>query len=96
MPARQQGLAGSLANVLLQFSVALQLGFADIVVSKTAYQGQRQSYKNAFWLELAFGGAALAVFMGFVKIDSAKSDLTVDEKEALQAKEGSTHGKEDR
>jgi hypothetical protein len=36
-----------------------------------------------FWFELACGAAALVVFVGFVRIDSAKSDLTADEKEAL-------------
>ncbi|KAK5132939.1 hypothetical protein LTR08_008387 [Meristemomyces frigidus] len=87
LPARQQGLAGALSNVLLQLSIALLLGFADIVVSRTAHQGERQSYKNAFWLELACGGAALVIFMAFVRIDKAKSDLTADEKEAQEAAE---------
>ena len=35
-----------------------------------------------FWFELACGTAALVIFVGFVRIDSAKSDLTADEKEA--------------
>ncbi|KAK6395370.1 hypothetical protein LTR65_000840 [Meristemomyces frigidus] len=87
LPARQQGLAGALSNVILQLSIALLLGFADIVVTATADRGERQSYKNAFWFELACGGAALVVFMGFVRIDSAKSDLTADEKEAQKASE---------
>ena len=84
LPARQQGLAGALSNVILQLGIALLLGFADIVASETAYQGQRQSYKNAFWFELACGAAALVIFMAFVRIDSAKSDYTADEKEAQQ------------
>ncbi|KAK3070626.1 hypothetical protein LTR53_010140, partial [Teratosphaeriaceae sp. CCFEE 6253] len=65
MPARQQGLAGALANVLPQFAIALSLGFADIVVTGTAGQGQRQSYRNAFWLELACGATALVIFTVF-------------------------------
>lgn len=87
LPERQQGLAGALANVLLQLSIALLLGFADVVATSTAYQGQRQSYKNVFWFELACGGVALVIFMGFVRIDSAKSDLTADEKEERSAVE---------
>lgn len=85
LPARQQGLAGALANVLLQLSIALLLGLADIVATATADQGERQSYKNVFWFELACGGAALVIFMGFVRIDSAKSGYTADEKEAQKA-----------
>jgi hypothetical protein len=83
LPARQQGLAGALANALLQLSIALLLGFSDIVATMTSYQGERQSYQNVFWFELACGAAALVVFVGFVRIDSAKSDMTADEKEAL-------------
>ena len=85
LPARQQGLAGGLANVLFHLSVALLLGFADVVAIRTAYQGERQSYKNAFWFELACGATALTIFMGFVRIRRAESDLTADEKEALKA-----------
>jgi len=83
LPARQQGLAGGLANALLQLSIALLLGFSDIVATMTSYQGERRSYQNVFWFELACGAAALVIFVGFVRIDSAKSDLTADEKEAL-------------
>jgi MFS family permease len=86
MPARQQGLAGSLANVMTQFSIALFLGLGDIVVTATSQQGQRQSYKNAFWFELACGGVALGLFMGFVRIEKARSDYTADEKEEQEAK----------
>ena len=41
----------------------------------------------SFWLELACGGAALVIFMTFVRIDKAKSDFTADEKEAQRAAE---------
>jgi hypothetical protein len=83
LPVRQQGLARALTNALLQLSIALLLGFSNIVAIMTNYQGEKQSYKNVFWFELACGAAALVVFVGFVRIDSAKSDLTADEKEAL-------------
>ncbi|KAK4902241.1 hypothetical protein LTR27_001144 [Elasticomyces elasticus] len=89
MPARQQGLAGALANVIPQFAIALLLGFADILVSETADQGQQQSYKNAFWLNLACGSTALTIFMAFVRIDRATSDYTADEKEEQRREETS-------
>lgn len=87
LPARQQGLAGALSNVLVQLGIALSLGFADIVVSNTAGQGERQSYKNAFWFELGCGGFALVIFVLFVRIHAAQSDLTADEKEEQKAAE---------
>nr|POE74776.1 putative mfs-type transporter [Quercus suber] len=78
--SHQQGLAGALANVLLQLSIALLLGFADIVVTKTSYQGLKQSYRNAFWFELACGSMALVIFAAFVRIPSAVSGMTADER----------------
>lgn len=81
LPARQQGLAGGLANVMTQFSIALFLGLGDIVATETNWQGERESYRNAFWFELACGGVALGLFVGFVRIGRAKSDYTADEKE---------------
>lgn len=85
LPSRQQGLAGALANVLLQLSIAVMLGFAEIVASGTASQGEKQSYKNVFWFELACGAVSPVVFAGFVRIGRAKSALTADEKEAKAA-----------
>jgi hypothetical protein len=83
LPARQQGLAGALSNVLQQLSIALLLGFAEVVTTETSYQGEQQSYKNVFWFELACGAAALVTSVGFVRIESAKSDFTADEKEEM-------------
>ena len=80
LPARQQGLAGALTNTILAGSIALGLGFAQVVETKTAYQGERQSYKNVFWFNVALGAMALIIFMAFVRIDRAVSDSTADEK----------------
>ena len=87
LPARQQGLAGAISNVLMQLGVALLLGFADMVDSSTRDQGMRQSYKNAFWFNLALGATAMFIFMVFVRIDRAKSDYTADERELLKKQE---------
>lgn len=89
MPARRQGLAGGLSNVLLQLGIAVMLGFADVVATYTEHKGQRQSYKNVFWFELACGAAALMIFAGFVRVGSAKSDFTADEREAMAEEERS-------
>lgn len=80
LPSHQQGLAGSLGNTLVQLGIAMLLGFAEVVATNTAYQGQKESYQNVFWFNLALGATALVIFMGFVRINRAKSDLTADEK----------------
>jgi hypothetical protein len=84
LPSRQQGLAGALINVLLQLGIAIALGLADITVSQTARQGAAQKYKNAFWLEVGLAGAALVVFLGFIKLDKAKSQATADERDVVE------------
>lgn len=49
LPSHQQGLAGSLGNALVQLGIALLLGFAEVVATRTAFQGQKESYQNVFW-----------------------------------------------
>ena len=80
-PKAQQGLAGSWCMILMHLGIAVLLGFADVVATFTEYQGLRQSYKNAFWLEVACAGVALVCFMGFVRVEAAESEFTVEEKE---------------
>lgn len=88
MPAKQQGFAGALTNVLLQLGIAVLLGFADIVAAEMRESGDElASYRSAFWFELGCGVASLVIFMGFVRIKEAKSDLTADEKAEMAARE---------
>ncbi|PNS19963.1 hypothetical protein CAC42_7930 [Sphaceloma murrayae] len=84
MPKHRQGLAGALVNSIMQLGIAFLLGFADVVVTETSDQGVKQKYKNAFWLEVGCAGTALILLAGFVKIDKAKSQLTVDEQAAAR------------
>lgn len=84
LPARRQGLAGALINVVTQLGVAVCLGWADVVAGATADQGPRKSYKNAFWFEVGCAMFAGIVLTLFVQIDRAKSDLTADEKEEAE------------
>lgn len=87
LPSRQQGLAGALSNTLLQLGITLLLGFAEIIASKTAWQGERKSYQNVFWFNMACGATALVIFLVFVRIGRAKADLTADEKELRRQEE---------
>ncbi|KAI9763359.1 MAG: hypothetical protein M1840_000551 [Geoglossum simile] len=80
LPQKQQGLAGALINSLMHLGIAFFLGLADVVAINTAHLGQRRSYKSVFWYEVGCAAMALFVLAAFVKIDSAKSDLTEDEK----------------
>ncbi len=69
----RQGLAGALINSLLYLGIAFLLAFADVTQTETAYLGLKGSYQAVFWYQLAF-----------VRIPKAKSDITADERAALE------------
>lgn len=85
MPRKRQGLAGALINCLVFLGISIFLGFADIAVTATTYLGLKESYKVAFWFGVGCAGVSLLLLVGFVKIEKAKSDLTIEEKAELEA-----------
>jgi hypothetical protein len=75
--------------LLLHLGIAIFLGFADIVNTYTVERlGPRLSYHAVFWFEVACAGAALLILILFVKIKKAESEMTVDERQALEAEMG--------
>lgn len=84
LPLARQGLAGALINSIMQLGIALFLGFANLTASRTEHLGLSKSYKSVFYFEVACASVALVLLLLFVEIDRAKSDLTVDEKAALE------------
>lgn len=78
----RQGLAGALINSLLYLGIAFLLAFADVTQTQTAHFGLKRSYQSVFWYQVACSALALVIMIGFVRIKSAKSDVTVDEREA--------------
>ncbi len=87
LSSNRQGLAGALINSLLYLGIAFLIGFADVVQTQTFHLGLKRNYQAVFWYQLACAGTALAVMAVFVRIPKAKSELTVDEKEALALRE---------
>lgn len=80
----RQGLAGALISSLLELGVAFFLAFADVTQTGTTSLGLKGSYQAVFWFQLACAVVALGVFLGFVRIRKAKSELTVDERAQLE------------
>ena len=80
----RQGLAGALINSLLYLGIASLLAFADVIQVGTTDLGLKRSYQSVFWYQFACSGLALVVMMGFVRIKKAESDLTTDERAALE------------
>ena len=75
--------------LLVNLGIAIWLGFADIVNTYTvARLGERKSYHAVFWLEVACAAVALVIFVLFVRLDNARSEMTVDEREEMEREEG--------
>lgn len=81
----QQSFAGTLINTIYFIGVSFCLGVADIAVTNTKRLVAKESYKIAFWFEVACAGLALLLLVEFVKIEKAKRALTADEKAELEA-----------
>ena len=75
--------------LLLHLGIAVCLGFADIVNTYTVEKlGSRLSYHAVFWFEVACAATALTILVVFVKIKKAESEMTVEEREALEVGTG--------
>lgn len=84
VPSHRQGLAGALINSLLFLGISCCLGFGDLAVGQTSHLGLRKSYQTAFWLGVGISALATIMYC-FINIGSAKSDLTVEERQQLES-----------
>ncbi|KAH6663564.1 major facilitator superfamily domain-containing protein [Plectosphaerella plurivora] len=87
LPVRRQGLAGALINSTLFLGISFFLGFGDVAVGQTSYLDLRQNYQVAFWFAVGTAGVTLLIF-GFIDIGAAKSELTLEEREEMEAAGG--------
>ncbi|KAM0424172.1 hypothetical protein ACHAPT_010541 [Fusarium lateritium] len=89
LPSHLQAVAGALITSLLYLGMAFWLGVGEMAVSaKKDVEGAenvsaRSQYQIGFWAGAALAVAALLIFVT-VKMDSAKADLTADEKAARE------------
>lgn len=84
MSQARQGLAGALINTLLYLGIAFCLAFADVTQTMTTHLGLKRSYQAVFWYQFGCAGLALGIMLAFVRIRKAKSELTHDERVAVQ------------
>ncbi|KAI9824761.1 MAG: hypothetical protein M1832_001589 [Thelocarpon impressellum] len=88
LPCRSQGLAGALINSVLYLGIAGLLAFADVVQTATKERGRQRSYQSVFWYQFACAAVSLVIMVAFVRIRAAESELTVDERAALDGAGG--------
>lgn len=96
LPSHRQGLAGALINTLIFLGIGFYLGLADLIVETTApaeaslggardREKQITGFRSAFWLAFACSASALVILGLFARVGRAKSDLTFEEKQKLEA-----------
>lgn len=83
LPRDRQGEAGALINCIIALGISFFLGLADLAVASNEHLGTRGSFKVAFWFGVGLSGASLVAF-AFIKIGSAKSELTHEERANLE------------
>ncbi|PNS19736.1 hypothetical protein CAC42_7703 [Sphaceloma murrayae] len=94
LPAKHQAVGGALINSLLYLGIGLWLGVGELAVGATVRSkgsdnvSQRSQYQIGFWTGVGLSAAALCVFTT-IKLESAKADLTADEKERMRENERS-------
>lgn len=85
LPSHLQAVAGALITSLLYLGMAFWLGVGEMAVSvRKDIKGAenvdpRSQYQIGFWTGAGLAVASLLIFLT-VKMDSAKADLTADEK----------------
>ena len=84
LSSARQGLAGALSNSLLYLGISVLLAFADVTQTETLHLGLKRSYQSVFWYEFACSSFSLAIMLTFVRIRKAESELTFDERKALE------------
>ncbi|KAK7982046.1 major facilitator superfamily transporter [Apiospora saccharicola] len=80
----QQGLAGGCINGLLFVGMSFFLGWADLATASRAEFGLRESFKTSLFLGVGLGGVAALIVLVFIRIGKARSDLTLEEREAQE------------
>ena len=63
LPAHQQGTASSIVNTVVNYSIALGLGFAGVVETHVNDAGSNplKGYRGAFYMGMGFAGAGVAL-----------------------------------
>ncbi|KAM5367185.1 hypothetical protein ACJZ2D_010175 [Fusarium nematophilum] len=85
LPSHLQAVAGALITSLLYLGMAFWLGVGEMAISAAKdvrgaeNVSQRSQYQIGFWTGAGLAATALMIFLT-VRIDSAKADLTADEK----------------
>ena len=91
-PTKRQGLAGAIINSVLHLSIAFLLGFADLAQVQTSDRGRLHSYRVVFWFQVACAAMSFLIIVFLVRVNPAKSEMTADERQRLEAQTTQTQG----
>lgn len=89
LPASQQGAASSIVNTVVNYSIALGLGFAGVVETHVNDDGRNvlKGYRGAFYMGMGFAGAGVALALTNWVLHIRKSRRSLDTKQEAEGKE---------
>lgn len=85
LPAHQQGTASSIVNTVVNYSIALGLGFAGVVETHVNDGGTNvlRGYRGAFYMGMGFAGAGVALALVNWGMHLRNGRRSVEEKEKV-------------
>ena len=71
MPREHQGMAASLVNTLINYSISIGLGLAGTIESQVNDGGQDllKGYRGAWYMGIGLGGLGMCVALTFVVVE---------------------------
>jgi hypothetical protein len=74
MPREHQGIAASLINTVVNYSISISLGIAGTIIRQTSNGGSNVlgSYRNAWYFAIGLDGLGMAVALYFLWISVVK------------------------
>ena len=90
MPRQHQGLAASLVNTFVNYSISIGLGFAGTVDSQVNDGGKNplRGYRGAFYMGVGLSGLGVIVALVFGLVERHQSDVDGTKKEAAVEQHG--------
>jgi hypothetical protein len=76
MPREHQGIASSLINIVVSYSISMSLGIAGIIIRQTINGGSNVlgSYRNAWYLAIGLDSLAMVIALYFLWVSVVKGE----------------------
>lgn len=90
LPRQHQGLAASLVNTFVNYSISIGLGFAGTVDSQVNDKGKDvlRGYRGAFYMGVGLSGLGVVVALVFCFVERRRSEVSEKVREEMDSTQG--------